>query len=179
MYKCFSRQCSEHVTKEEYDRSHDILSHVLAMPETEVAIGTECLKAVEELQLILRNKEKYLANYRRKGRTMSMQAKTTSPVESMNKVTKHGPKAVNSNMNLSKSIETMADATDSRLTNYDNEARREMGTINRASRAPTSGDVIKQIQHLMDQNWDRRHRRNFDNFVKKSGFAGISQPSSI
>ena len=105
--------------------------------------------------MTLRNKEHYLARYMRKGIPMSMQAKTTSPVESMNEVTKHGPHAVNSNMNLSKSIETMAVGADARLSDYSKESMRELGTSLRASRAPTKDVVHRKTQYLMDQNWDK------------------------
>lgn len=159
--KSFNRQCSEHKTKVEYDRSHDLLSEVLLTPECKAAIGDKCIAAVQELQMKLRTKERYLANYRRNALTMCMQAKTTSPVESMNNITKHGSHAVDSNMNLSKSVQTMTDGADARLGAYENDSIREMGIRNRASHAPTKDDVHRKTQYLMDQNWDCRLQRKY------------------
>mgnify|MGYP006977863087 FL=1 len=79
IYTTFSRQCCEHHTKVEYDRSHDLLTETLSTNECKKALNTECILAVEKLQMTLRNKERYLARHMRKGISMSMQAKTTSP----------------------------------------------------------------------------------------------------
>ena len=68
---------------------------------------------------------------------------------------------VDSNMNLSKSVQTMTDGADARLGAYDNDSIREMGIRNRASHAPTKDDVHRKTQYLMDQNWDCRLRRKY------------------
>lgn len=81
------------------------------MPDTLAAIGKECIDAVAELQMTMMNKEKYLAHHIRRLITMCMQAMTKSPVESMNKITKHGQHSVNSNMNLSNTVPTMLKGT--------------------------------------------------------------------
>lgn len=138
----FRKQSAEHVSREEYNRSHAILDSVLKDDRTVKVLGKDCIDAVKDLQLVLRSKEDYLAYWPRRGIMMSFRAKTTSPVESMNEVTKHGPKGIHSNMNLSKSLPMVAEGVDDRLQDFNNSAMRELGMTNRASRAPTKDNIL-------------------------------------
>ena len=49
LYKSFARQCTEHKTKAEYDRSHEILSSTLATNDARAALSAECITAVKKL----------------------------------------------------------------------------------------------------------------------------------
>ena len=111
---------------------------------------------MKSLHLKLMGKEVYLANYRRINIGMCMDAMTTSPVESMNQLTKHGPSGVNSNMNLSQSISTMCSAHDSRVQSHKGSAIRNLGINNMTSMSVTRDDVHHKCQDMIDQNYDAR-----------------------
>ena len=149
-------QSADYKSQVEYDRSHHELANVLKRDETVKAVGKECIDAVEWLQIHLRSKQVLLANHFRIGLTLCMYAKTTSPVESMNKLTKHGPNCVDSNMSLSTSIETLVDGTTVRLDDQMNDSRRKMNQVNRSSRAPTKNEIHPMIQYLVDASYDKK-----------------------
>ena len=132
------------------------MTEILNEESTVKKIGKECTDAALDLQQILKGKEIYLARYCRVGLHMSMDAMTTSPVESMNNLIKHGPKSINSNMNLSRAVKTATSAIDERFDDHHNQAVREMGIINRASQAPTKRAIERKAQYMIDINFDRR-----------------------
>lgn len=156
LYNCFQRQCCVYESKIQYDRSHAILSQVLELQETVDAVGQPCVNAVKELQMSLMAKERYLAHHIRRKIPMCLQAMTTSPVESMNKIVKYGQHKLDSNMNLSTGVRNFTKGVDERILGHDAEAQREMGMNNRASQAPTKYDIIRKAQLLMDIQYDSR-----------------------
>ena len=147
--------CSDDETKEEYDRSNAILADVLLEQATTDAVGADCVEAMTLFQAKLKSKEKYLAHYKRMGITMCLDAMTTSPVESMNQLTKHGPMGVDSNMNLSRSLKTMAKGHDSRSQDHHKKAQRSLGLVNLVSKGPTKYDIHHKCQYMLDQNFDQ------------------------
>ena len=149
--------CCGHENKEEYDWSNEILREILIDRETVNAVGEKCVEAMKALQLNLKGKERYLAHYRRMGLTMCLDAMTTSPVESMNELTKHGPRGVDSNMNLSRSVVTMTQGHDARANEHMKKFIRDLGLINRASTAPTKNEIHRKCQYMLDQNFDSRN----------------------
>ena len=71
-------------TKAQYDRSNVILTEMLSSPWCQQVLSTDCIKAIEKFQCTMIEKETYLAFYLQKNISMSFDAMTTSPVESMN-----------------------------------------------------------------------------------------------
>ena len=169
VYAFFIKQSFEYVTKSQYNRSHEILTEILNEDDTVKAIGKECVNAALELQQVLKGKERYLARYFQIGVHMSMDSMTTSPVESMNNLVKHGPKSINSNMNLSRSVKTATSAIDDRFDDHHNQLVREMGIINRASQAPTKRDIERKAQYMIDINFDRERQSNVYRQDQKPG----------
>ncbi len=85
-------------TKAQYDRSNMILSEMLSSPLCQIVLSNDFIKAIENFQCSMTKKEQYLAFYVRKNVSMSFDAMTTSPVESMNSSIKNGMGAtLNSN----------------------------------------------------------------------------------
>jgi hypothetical protein len=75
-----------------------ILTEMLSSPWCQDVLSTDCIKAIEKFQCTMIEKETCLAFYLRKTISMSFDAMTTSPVESMNSSIKNGM-GVNSNSN--------------------------------------------------------------------------------
>ncbi len=71
-------------TKAQYDRSNMILTETLSSPGCQDVLSNDCIKAIENFQCPMIKKETYLAFYVWKTISMSFDAMTTSPVESMN-----------------------------------------------------------------------------------------------
>jgi hypothetical protein len=85
-----------------------------------------------------------------------METMTTSPVESMNELIKHGPQGVDSNMNLRKSVQTMTNTIYERFEDHRKNTLREMNVINRASQSNTKRNVERKAQYLFDILFDNR-----------------------
>ncbi len=77
-------------TKAQYDRSNMILTKMLSSPWCKDVLSNDCIEAIEKFQCSMIKKETYLAFYARKTISMSFDAMTTSPVESMNSSIKNG-----------------------------------------------------------------------------------------
>jgi hypothetical protein len=75
-----------------------ILTEMLSSPLCQDVLSKDCIKAIEQLQCSMIDRETYLAFYVQKTISMSFDAMTTSPVESMNSSIKNGL-GVNSNSN--------------------------------------------------------------------------------
>ncbi len=71
-------------TKAQYDRSNMILTEMLSSLWCQEVLSTDCIKAIENFQCTMIEKENYLAFYLRKTMSMSFDAMTMSPVESVN-----------------------------------------------------------------------------------------------
>jgi hypothetical protein len=76
------------------DRARDVLS-------------VECIAAIEKFQVVMKEKEEYIAHHVRLGVSLSQHAASTSPVEAMNSNIK-GIIGCSSNMNTSTSLLRMA-----------------------------------------------------------------------
>ena len=148
------QQSMECETKAEYDASYHLLITFLDKPKTLDDLGVKCINAIKSLQENLRSKEYKLANHFRMDIRNCMDACTTSPVESANNSLKHGPRKVNSNMNIDRATKQMLNGIDSRLERRRNSANRAMNRSSYASRAPTSNHVIKKGQGLIDREFD-------------------------
>ncbi len=98
IYGIFQHQACVYQTKAQYDRSNMILTDMLSSPWCEKNLSTDCIKAIDKFQCTMIEKETYLLFYLRKTISMSFDAMTMSPVESMNSSIKNGM-GVNSNSN--------------------------------------------------------------------------------
>jgi hypothetical protein len=61
-------------------------------------LSPECINAIQQFQIVIKEKECYLAFYGRSKISMSFNTMTTSPVESMNSSLKRGT-GINKNSN--------------------------------------------------------------------------------
>ncbi len=84
IYGIIQHQACVYRTKAQYDRSNMILTEMLPSPGCQDVLSNDCIKAIENFQCSMIEKESYLAFYVRKTISMSFDAMTTSPVESMN-----------------------------------------------------------------------------------------------
>ncbi len=75
-------QCSVFTTKAQYDRSIILLENILSLDSTRDALGLHCVDAIQGLMNKLVGKERHLAYHIRRHATMSLDAMTTSAVES-------------------------------------------------------------------------------------------------
>ena len=92
IYKLFMHQACVYENKLQYVKSHSILNEVIAKVYADGLITQELKEAIETYQVKMSTKEDFLANCIRKTITISYDAMTTSPVESMNNHTKHEAK---------------------------------------------------------------------------------------
>ena len=143
-------------TKEEYDRSHADLKVFLSLKETRDALSDACINAMIKLQDNLRSKEYKLAGYLRLHIPNTMDAVTTSPVESNNNSVKHGPSQINATMNLDTATKKLLNGINTRFERRRQKADREVSRTNLASRAITNPYVIRKGQGLIDRNYDNR-----------------------
>ncbi len=84
IYAIFQHQVCVYCTKEQYDRSHELLSKMLVSGMCTKTLFLECINAIQQFQIVIKEKEYYLAFYVYSQISMSFDAVTTSPVESMN-----------------------------------------------------------------------------------------------
>jgi hypothetical protein len=98
IYGIFQHQACLYQTKAQYDVPNIILTEMLSSPLCADVLSKDCIKAIENFQCSMIDKETYLAFYVWKTISMSFNAMTTSPVESMNSSIKNGM-GINSNSN--------------------------------------------------------------------------------
>ncbi len=98
LYAIFQHQVCVYCTKEQYDRSHELLSKMLVSDMCTKTLSPECINAIRQLQIVIKDKECYLAFYVCSKISMSFNAMTTSPVEPMNSCLKRGM-GINKNSN--------------------------------------------------------------------------------
>jgi hypothetical protein len=88
-----------HQIKAQYDRPNMILTEMLSSPWCQDVLSNDCcIKAIENFLCSMIKKETYQAFYVQKTISMSFDAMSTSPVESMNSSIKNGM-GVNLNSN--------------------------------------------------------------------------------
>ncbi len=96
LYTIFQFPACVHRTKDQYDRSHEILSELLKSKRCKDCLADECIHMIEKFQTSMKEKENYLAFYMQSKFSMSFDAMTTSPVESRNSALMNGM-GINSN----------------------------------------------------------------------------------
>ncbi len=90
LYTIFQYQTCVYWTKDQYDRSHEILSEMLKSKRCKDYLSDEYIHVIEIFPTSMKEKENYLAFYIRSKISMSFDAMTTSPVEYMNSSLKNG-----------------------------------------------------------------------------------------
>jgi hypothetical protein len=98
LYAIFQHQVCVYCTKEQYDRSHELLSKMLDLDMCTKIFSPECINAIQQFQINIKERECYLAFYVHSKISMSFDAITTSPDESMNSSLKRGM-GINKNSN--------------------------------------------------------------------------------
>ncbi len=90
-YLCtiFQYQTCVYQTKDQYDRSHEILSEMLKSKRCKDLLSDECIHMIDKFQTSMKEKENYFVFYIRS-------KISTSPVKSMNSALKNGM-GINSN----------------------------------------------------------------------------------
>jgi hypothetical protein len=78
--------------KAQYEKANNILTSVIKEALKKRYIGKGLYEAISQFQVQLNEKESYLAYWARKSVTMSFDAMTTSPMESINCHIKHKSK---------------------------------------------------------------------------------------
>jgi hypothetical protein len=118
IYKVFQYQACVYQTQAQYNRSHVLLTEMLQSEQAREILSAECILAVEKFQVTMKDKEQCIAYHVRKDVSLSRNAVSTSPVESMNSHIK-GTMGCSSNQNTSNSLLSMARGSDQRISMYD------------------------------------------------------------
>ena len=145
----FMRQCNTYCTKEQYDRSHVIMSDWLCHQNTVFVLGEALIEELKKYQAHLMTKERYLAHYIRHCITMCADAMTTSPVESMNDLTKN-TFGIGANMNLSTSVVALVEDHDARYDRHVNSMLLKMDSTNLSSKSHTKNHIHHKCQRMID-----------------------------
>lgn len=156
IYSTFIRQCVSYRTKSQHDRSNEIIANWLRHPAIVSELGETCIDAIRTFQATMRRKEMYLANYLRKQVPMSMDAMTTSPVESMNNLIKNNMK-ISANMNLSTSLPLMLRLHTKRIAKHFLTSKAQLQKTTLASTSTTRTSITKHCQHILDKLFNDCH----------------------
>ena len=149
------RQCNEHETVKEYQRSCKELRRFLRDDRTITDLGLSCVSAIITFAESLVDKEKYLANHIRMYTTNCMDSETTSPVESQNSMVKQ-KLGINSNMDIHRGIEKITENTNRSIHQQKEGALRSLNQVNLSSRSPTKPILIAKTQAIADHSYDKR-----------------------
>jgi hypothetical protein len=84
IYKVFQYQACVYRTQAQYHRSHVLLTEMLQSEQARETLSAGCILAVEKFQAAMKDKEQCIAYHVRKDVSLSCNAGSTSPVESMN-----------------------------------------------------------------------------------------------
>jgi len=117
--------------------------------------SVECISAIETFQVVMKEKQQYVAHRVRLGISLIRHAATTSPVESMNSYIK-GTMGCSSNTNTSKSLLKMVKGSNRHITMFDNEAHQALQTTSLPSKLIIKDTILKQCLHICNQNFDKR-----------------------
>ena len=156
IFEWLQSQCRNTENKLEYNTSQNLLKNFLLKDDTQKALSSNCLNAIRKLKENLASKEDKFAGYVRHTIKNCMDAMTTSPVESHNRVLKHGPEAIHPNYHLNTTVSKIMNSSITRLRLRKDRAMIETGKNNLASNSPTREFLIKKGQGLVDRNYDRR-----------------------
>ena len=155
LYTVFQYQACVYRTQDQYDKSHVLLTEMLQTDVARSILSQECISAIEKFQVVMKEKQQYIAHYVRLGVSLIRHAATTSPVESMNGNIK-GTMGCSSNINTSTSLLKMAKGSNRRITMFDNDAQRALQETSLSSKLIVKDTILKQCLHICNQNFDQR-----------------------
>jgi hypothetical protein len=112
---------------------------MLQSDQARETLSAECILAVEKFQVTIKDKEQYIAYHVRKDVSLSHNAASTSPVESMNSHIK-GTMGCSSNHNTSNSLLRIARGSDQRISMYDTNSHRELQFLSLSSKLKIKDD---------------------------------------
>ncbi len=92
IYRLFTNKACVYENQMQYSKANESLTELIAKLFADGIITQDLKEAVEKYQVKMSGKEKFLAYWVRKSITMSFDAMTTLPVESMNNNIKHKSK---------------------------------------------------------------------------------------
>ncbi len=148
IYSVFQHQACVYRTQAQYDRSHALLTLMIQTEAAKSILSVECISAVEKFQVVMKKKQKYVAHQVRLGVSLTCHAATTSPVESMNSNIK-GSMGCSSNTYTSTSLLKMARGSNRRITNFVNEAQRELHMTSLASKLVIKDTILNEAQRAL------------------------------
>ena len=155
IYTVFQYQACVYQTQGQYERSNVLLTEMLQSEFARNILSVECISAVERFQVVMKEKEQYVAHHVRVRLSLTRHAASTSPVESMNGNIKY-TMGCSSNLNTSTSLLKMARGTNRRITMFDNEAQRALQTTSLSSKLEIKDTILKECLHVCNQNFDKR-----------------------
>ncbi len=107
-----------------------------------------------QFQVAMKDKEQYIVYHFRKDVSLSCNAASTSPFESMNNHIK-GTMGCSSNQNTSNSLLKMARGSDQRNSMFDKNSHRELHFTSLSSKLKTKDDLICECLQMCNQNFDK------------------------
>ena len=143
--------------------------------EYNFVLGEELIEQVKHFQALLMKKERYLAHHIRVNITMCYDAMATSPVESMNDVTKNTTMRIGANMNLSTSVVALVKQHSARYEQHVNKMLFKMDSTNLPSNASTKQHIHHKCQAMIDI-FREKSKRNYTVFsgMSVNGCVGMS-----
>jgi len=118
-------------------------------------LSVECISVVEKFQVVMKEKEQYVAHHVRIRLSLTRHTASTSPVESMNSHIKY-TMGCSSYLNTNTSLLKMARGTNRHITMFDNEAQQALQTTSLASKLEIKETILKECLHVSNQNFDKR-----------------------
>ena len=155
VYRLFMHCACLFENKEQYDKLGKILTSVLNNALEQKHITRELYNAFDTLQLKLAEKECYLAYYVRKTISMTFDATTTSPVESVNSHIKNVAKA-NAKNNTSRSLQLITESTDQRISNVTKKHQRELQLNVIGSKLVDASLFSRKCVYMLNKLFDGR-----------------------
>jgi hypothetical protein len=102
----------------------------------------------------MKDKEQYIAYHFRKDVSLSRNAASTSPVESMNSHIM-GTMGCSSNQNTSNSLLKLARGSDQRISMFDKNSHRELQFTSLSSKLKIKDELICECLQMCNQNFDK------------------------
>jgi hypothetical protein len=143
--------------KQQYDKAHQILTATLKNALEKNHFTKEQFEAFAALQLKITEKERYFSYYIRKEISMTFDAMTTSPVESMNSHMKKFYN-VNGKNSISRSVQIMTEGADERVDNILKKNQRELQMSVIGSKLPDAHLFSRKCVFMLHYQFDIRKK---------------------
>ena len=143
--------------KEQYDKAHQILTAVLKNALENKHLTKEQYEGFAALQLKITEKERYFSYYIRKEISMTFDAMTTSPVESMNSHLKKVKKVTGKNT-ISRSVQMMTEGADERVDDILKKSQCELQLNVIGSKVPAAHLFSRKCVFMLHYQFDIRKK---------------------